>query len=211
MPDTSQMILVRHGETQANRRRHFAESDDIPLSEIGRGQAQELALRLAREFHPELLLSSPFLRARQTSEIIGRVLKLETGILAGIHEREFGCLRGQPYERMGEMMLADAGYDSARPWMWTPSGGESLEDVRTRCISVLEGVRMRCSGEILVVCHGAVIQAITAHMTGQWNESSVPPNCGFVVIEGALIPRNPPLNRREEKCAHRTPVGLQQR
>jgi broad specificity phosphatase PhoE len=36
--------------------------------------------------------------------------------------------------------------------------------------------------EIVVVCHGAVIQAVCAHVTGEWSQASVPPNCGIVTI-----------------------------
>lgn len=121
------IILVRHGETEANRRRHFAESDEIPLTETGRLQARQLALHLAREFRPAVLLSSCFLRARETSEIIANSLDLETEVIAGIHERDFGCLRGHPYERMAEKMSLDSRYDPFQAWMWKPEGGESQE------------------------------------------------------------------------------------
>lgn len=177
------IILVRHGETAANRLRRFAESNEIPLTETGRLQAQELATRLAAEFRPQLLLSSSYLRARETSEIIGATLALTPELLPGIHERDFGNLRGHVYERMGELMLADAMYDAARPWLWVPPEGESLEAVRMRAIAALESARGRDVQEILIVCHGAVIQAICAHLTGEWRESFVPPNCGYAVIE----------------------------
>ena len=67
------IILVRHGETEANLRQCFADSDETPLTDAGRLQSRELAFRLAREFCPEVLVSSHFLRARQTCEIISRV------------------------------------------------------------------------------------------------------------------------------------------
>jgi broad specificity phosphatase PhoE len=177
------VILIRHGETEANRLRRFAGSGDIPLSDVGRRQAAELASRLVREFHSDLLLSSHYLRARQTSEIIGRAINLESGILAGIHERNFGCLEGHPYERMGEVMLSDAAYDPRQPWTWRPEGGESLEQVRDRAFAALDTLRNRPAREILIVCHGAVIQSICAAVTGQWLDSYLPVNCGFVVAE----------------------------
>jgi broad specificity phosphatase PhoE len=43
------IILIRHGETEANRSRCFADSDDIPLTDTGRSQSHALALRLSRE------------------------------------------------------------------------------------------------------------------------------------------------------------------
>jgi broad specificity phosphatase PhoE len=70
------IILIRHGETEANRSRCFADSDDIPLTDTGRSQSHALALRLSREFRAQILISSPFRRAQETGEIIGRVLGL---------------------------------------------------------------------------------------------------------------------------------------
>jgi len=177
------LILVRHGETAANRARHFAEHDEIPLTQTGREQARELAALLARDFKPDVLLSSPYIRARETSEIIGAALSLEPEILPGTHERNFGSLKGHPYERMGELMLADALYDATQPWHWTPPDGESLEQVRHRTAAAIETLHSRGVDEVVLVCHGAVIQSICAHVTGEWRETFVPPNCGFVVIE----------------------------
>jgi broad specificity phosphatase PhoE len=179
------IILVRHGETEANRLRHFAESDDIPLSETGILQAEQLARRLATDFQPSRLFSSKFLRARQTGEIIATSLGLNVEILEGIHERNFGALRGHPYERLGEMMLQDASYDPGSSWLWTPAGGESLEDVRRRAVAALDDLRLRhADEEVVVVCHGAVIQTVSAHISGEWNEASVPANCGVLVLTG---------------------------
>lgn len=178
------IILVRHGETEANRRRHFAESDEIPLTETGRLQARQLALRLAREFRPAVLLSSCLLRARETSEIIARSLDLETEVIAGIHERDFGCLKGHPYERMADKMSLDSRYDPLQAWMWKPEGGESQEEVRLRVGAVLDSLRVTYADQqVVVVCHGAVIQALCAYTAGSWDRANVPPNCGIVVLE----------------------------
>src|SRR5580698_1099012 len=154
------IVLVRHGETEANLRRCFADSDDIPLTDAGRLQSRELAFRLSREFCPEVLVSSHFLRARETCEIIGRVLGLPIEAIPGIHERDFGSLKGQPYERLDE--APDC---------------ESLDAVRRRAMAAIEALRLRYPGrEIVIVTHGAVIQAVCG-------AASVPPNCGIVIID----------------------------
>jgi broad specificity phosphatase PhoE len=193
-PREGKIILVRHGETEANLRRCFADSDDIPLTEAGQSQAHEAALRLSREFRPQLLISSTFFRARQTSGIIGNVLSLATEAIPGIHERHFGCLKGHPYGRLEEMMALDRlKPNPVKPWLWSPAGGESLDAVRQRAIDAIDALRVRYHGqEIVVVSHGAVIQALCAHITGQWSEASVPPNCGIVTFvydaEGWQVP-----------------------
>jgi probable phosphoglycerate mutase/uncharacterized phosphatase len=177
------IILVRHGETEANVRGHFAESDEIPITDAGRLQAHTLALRLARDFQPAALISSAFLRARQTSEILGRTLGLATEVIEGIHERDFGSLRGHPYSRVAEVASADDLRDPDKARGWRPAGGESLEDVRLRAIAALEDLRIRYRGrQVVVVCHGAVIRSICSHITGEWGENYILPNCAAVVV-----------------------------
>lgn len=167
-PRQGRLILVRHGETEANQLRVFAASDDIPLTAVGRAQALELAHRLSRECRPDILVSSHFARALETSAIIGRIVGLSPESVPGLHERDFGELRGQPYARLAEF----------------PHAPEPLDNVRRRAIAAIESLRDRYPAqEIIVVCHGAVIQSICAHITGVWTEDSVPPNCGLVVIE----------------------------
>jgi broad specificity phosphatase PhoE len=191
---TCRIILVRHGETEANVRGHFAESDEIPLTEAGRLQAQRLALRLAHDFNPTALISSAFLRARQTGDILAHVLSLKAEVVAGIHERDFGSLRGHPYSRVAEVMSAEVVHDPNKIRMWRPEGGESLEDVRRRAIAALEDLRIRYAGrEILVVCHGAVIRSICSHITGDWADNYILPNCALVVLEHTEQGWQPPI------------------
>jgi broad specificity phosphatase PhoE len=186
----NRIILVRHGETEANRAGCFAASDEIPLNDTGRLQVRDTARRLAADYSPAHIFSSPLARARETSEILAHFLQLEIAILEGIHERDFGCLKGHPYRRMGELMNTDPSYDRDSPWIWKPTGGESLEDVRLRTIAVLEKVRrLHATCDVVVVCHGAVIQAVTAHLTRNWHDANIPGNGEFIVVEAeALTP-----------------------
>ena len=178
------LILVRHGESEANRDRCFSVSDDVPLTDRGREQAWDLARSINARFKPAHLLTSEFLRARQTAEIIGRELGLRVEPLPGIHERDFGCLKGCAYERMGELMAGDRNYDPQAEWLWAPDGGESREDVRKRVIPALEGLQVRFSEvEVIVVCHGAVMASVWAHLTGNWEAPNEPVNCGILVTE----------------------------
>lgn len=183
------LILVRHGESEANRDRCFSVSEDVPLTELGRRQARELALRIGERFTPSRLLSSEFLRARQTAEIVGLSLGLSVEVVEGIHERDFGCLRGFPYDRAGELTERDPAYDSAKEWLWAPEGGESCEDVRQRVMIALSGMPLRYPDEeVVIVCHGIVMVSVWAHLTGGWEAGGlkgvpVPSNCGIVVLE----------------------------
>ncbi|MCU1261186.1 MAG: Phosphoglycerate mutase [Bryobacterales bacterium] len=184
----ARIILVRHGETEANRLGCFAASEDIALTDTGREQAEELALKIQTQFRPHKVISSAFHRARQTAVIIARQLGLPVEVIPGIQERDFGCLRGEPYERMGGIMRKDNLYDPERRWLWAPEGGESLEEVRLRAIGALEKIQT-CypQEEVVVVSHGAVMESVVAHLANNWKTACVPPNCGMVLVESGSL------------------------
>jgi broad specificity phosphatase PhoE len=65
-PAATRIILVRHGQSVTNAGGRAADQVSNPLTELGRAQAREFAKRL--DCKPTLLVTSPFLRAQQTSE-----------------------------------------------------------------------------------------------------------------------------------------------
>lgn len=187
------LILVRHGESLANRGRIFAE-DHTPLSDLGRKQALEVAGHLMARFHPRGLVSSPLVRARQTAEIIGQTLGLAVEIVPGLEEADFGFLKGQSYEVYHRHILTDPTFDRHAIWRWAPQGGESTEQAGRRVLPVLERLAQRFpTQEILVVCHGMLMVAIWALLHGKWGEFDVPPNCAVLTIEHAGTRLRPPV------------------
>lgn len=169
------LIFVRHGETTANRDRHFGVSEDVQLTELGEQQAHELALRLTPRFRPQRLFSSKYARALRTSQILGQKLGLDVEVLHGIHERDFGYLKGLTYDHIPLIAYEDPS--------WRPEGGESRHELQQRVLAALHESIPRCTEEeILVVCHGAVIQSIWAHVTGRWKDAHMPANCGALIV-----------------------------
>jgi len=177
-------IMVRHGESEGNRERRFTISSEVGLTELGVEQAQQVAQRIGQLFKPQIVVSSPFKRARQTSEIIARELKLEIETVYDLHERDLGCLKGHSYDDLRALVVKDPSYDPAHGWSWKPEGGESYEDVRERVVSAVEQLLQRYPhDEIVIVSHGGVMLSVWAHITGQWHGAHLPPNCGIVLIE----------------------------
>lgn len=66
LPQTLRLRCYRHGESAANAGAATATPDGIPLTPLGQAQAAAIASTL--EWTPELIIVSPFLRARQTAE-----------------------------------------------------------------------------------------------------------------------------------------------
>jgi len=95
----SRLILVRHGESSGNRERIYATSPhDLPLTELGYRQAQQVAHRIAELFRPELVVTSAYHRASETARIIAGALGLPLQVEPNLHEREIGAHRGRPYD-----------------------------------------------------------------------------------------------------------------
>jgi broad specificity phosphatase PhoE len=186
-------IMVRHGESEGNRDRRFTITTETPLTDLGREQARKAGRRIARLFKPELIVSSPFARARQTSALINEHLALPIEIVHDLHERDLGCLKGQSYDALRELVRTDPGYDPADGWSWKPEGGESYEDVRRRVIVAIEDLRQRYARrEIVIVSHGGVMLSVWAHITGAWHGAHLPPNCGIVLVEHDEARLHPP-------------------
>ena len=174
------LLLIRHGESEGNRDRIFCRTPDVPLTEAGRSQARAAAEWIAARYAPVRLVSSPFARARQTADILARVLGLAVQVEPDLRERSYGELAGQPY---GAVRVS-ADYDPGVYWQWCPPGGESLTEVAARAGEVLDRVaRAAPEDDVVVVSHAAVMAALRCHVTGAWERGRVTPNAGIALVE----------------------------
>ena len=114
----SELVLVRHGETEWSRTRRHTGDTDLPLTEAGEAQARTVAPRLeGREF--ALVLSSPLQRARQTAELAGFGDRIELD--DDLRERLYGEYEGLTTK---EIRVERPGWDV---WSDDLPGGETLE------------------------------------------------------------------------------------
>lgn len=172
------LILVRHAQSEGNLAQVFSATPAVPLTDVGRQQARATAEWIAARHAPEQIVSSPFTRARQTSELMAEVLRVPVVVEEDLRERDYGALAGHPYASPRE------GYDPAAYWTWRPPGGETLVEVTARTGAVLDRIARATSGrEVVVVSHGAVMMALWFHVTGTWRTNGVVRNAGVVLAE----------------------------
>ncbi|MBL0728399.1 histidine phosphatase family protein [Piscinibacter sp. HJYY11] len=148
------IILVRHGETPLNVARTLQPAD-TPLSETGLRQAQAVAQRLAG-LQIAAILSSDLPRAMQTAQAIAAATGAPITFTPLLHERNFGDLRGQPYDSLpyNPLTMTDA-----------PPGGESVAAFEQRvaqAFAQMVALRGQVEGHLAVVTHGLVIRALLA-------------------------------------------------
>lgn len=146
------IYLIRHGETALNASRTLQPAD-TPLSARGLTQAAAIARRLV-DAGVVAIVSSDLPRAAQTATAIGAACGLPIRWEPLLHERNFGDLRGQPYDGLSfdPLTLVDA-----------PPGGESAATFRARVAEAFARIvawRASLDGNLAVVTHGLVIGAI---------------------------------------------------
>lgn len=158
--------FVRHGESQANLDRVFANRATFAadLTATGVAQAQALARALAGELVVHVY-TSPLPRARQTAEIVATALGVPCTTDDALREYDVGDFEGAPYggehgwrwERYERVETAwRAGdLDARHP------GGESLADVRDRFLPFLDRLAARReSGDVIAVGHGGLYRVV---------------------------------------------------
>lgn len=93
----TEFIIFRHGQTDWNRERRVMGKTDIPLNELGRSQAQMLAVALM-SLKIDAFYSSPLKRAKETADVVARVHAKPVEILDDLIEMDLGSLTGKTKE-----------------------------------------------------------------------------------------------------------------
>ena len=73
----TELLFIRHGETDWNRQQRFQGQIDVPLNATGQAQAQRLATRLAADRHDHFFVSD-LIRARQTAAPLAAAAPTDT-------------------------------------------------------------------------------------------------------------------------------------
>ncbi len=157
---TGRILLVRHGETAATRRRLVLGRSELPLNERGRAQAHRLADAMA-DAGLARLYASPTGRTMQTAAIVGARVGLETIV----DERLVETHKGRWELRRRDDVKAREGhvYDALRraPHRFRYPGGEALHEHQRRVRDALRDVA-RGPLPALLVCHAGTIRVALA-------------------------------------------------
>jgi probable phosphoglycerate mutase len=129
------ILLVRHGETEANRARLALGRADPRLTERGRAQAQALAARLA-DSGAARVLSSPLVRARETADAIAGALGLGVEEEPRLVEMDYGEWDVRSFSEFPPEDLVRWRTDAS----FAPPGGESLLSVGKRVAALCEQI-----------------------------------------------------------------------
>ena len=167
----TRIILVRHGQTEWNRIERFRGHADIPLNETGLTQAEVTGRRIAAEWRPMAVYSSPLLRAGKTAEAIAWHFDLPVQIHKGLTDIDYGQWQGlTPDEaRKGWPEVVEAWYNA--PHTAHIPGGETLAALRARAMrTVNELASLHEDQTIVLVSHTVINHIILLGVLGLGND-----------------------------------------
>jgi probable phosphoglycerate mutase len=146
----TELLLVRHGETDWNAEGKLQGHTDRPLNDYGRRQAQALADRLAGE-SIDAVYASDLSRARETAEILGAKLGLPVLVDPDLREKNWGNWEGLTSDERLHIEFE----------------GETSEAHRDRTLGAVQRIVERHpGGRIVVVTHGGSLRRIQAAVSG---------------------------------------------
>ena len=158
------LYFIRHGETDWNAEGRLQGQRDIPLNDLGRVQAEDVARKL-RDLAPNAedldYLCSPMTRARETMEIVRTAIGLHPTFYKvdeRLRELTFGTWEGMTWREVRKLDPARARAREAHKWAYVPPSGESYEMLMERVMPVFLSLRR----DTVVVSHGGVMRAALA-------------------------------------------------
>ncbi|MBV7698489.1 bifunctional RNase H/acid phosphatase [Streptomyces sp. TRM70350] len=167
-------VLLRHGETPLTPEKRFSGSggSDPSLSDVGREQAERVAVALARRGTIQAVVASPLARARETAGVVAARLGLEVGIDDGLRETDFGAWEGLTFAEVHERHP-----DDLSAWLTSPDaeptgGGESFAATATRIAATRDKLIAAHTGRtVLLVTHVTPIKTLVRLALGAPPES----------------------------------------
>ncbi len=140
---------------------------DVPLSEVGHGQARALVRALAGESFCAIY-SSDLTRVRQTAQPLAEQLKQPVVLDARLRERHYGVFQGLTYAEAKEKIPEGYARFRVKDPDYAFDTGESLTQFNERALAcVLDLVKTHPGQSILVFTHGGVLEMVYRHATGR--------------------------------------------
>ena len=188
------LYIVRHGQTHKNKQKVLQGRSDLPLNDEGRAQALEVGDKLNElGIKPEILYSSPLIRAVETAELIGKAasdgaksvenagaaertedaVKSEIRIDERLIEMDYGPYEGMDLTKPAPEVMAFFMDFAGTP---APDGMEQLSSVVARSGEFLEEIREEAmENDVVISTHAIAMKGLLEYLTpeskgGYWSK-----------------------------------------
>ena len=163
----SNLVLVRHGQSEWNEKNLFTGWKDPELTQKGAQEARSAGRELlGQEYVFDVMYTSALRRAQETGRIILEEMGLTDIVTVRdqrLNERDYGDLSGLNKDDARERWGEDQVHVWRRSYDTPPPGGESLKDTANRVLPYFEEVilpNLVAGKNILVAAHGNSLRAL---------------------------------------------------
>jgi len=185
MSVTTHVLLIRHGQYQANAEGRFGGHTDTPLSTRGRAEARRTARALASESFSAIVCSD-LARAIETASPLAKITGLELQTAEAFRERSVGVMEGLTFEEAAAQHPEQYAALLRRDFEHVLLGGESYRQTLDRASRKLdELVEQYQGGRIAIYTHTGTICILALHIMGALDAPELKPvwiasrNCGI--------------------------------
>ena len=162
----TEIILIRHGETEWNSQQRMQGHSNSDLSSVGQAQIQALGQRMKNVLF-DLIYSSDSLRAIQTAEAITQFSGHELKIDLRLREKNLGIFEGLTSEEARERHPEVFRLFKTAGSKYVIDEGESTQQLQNRALEIIYEIRIKHPEErVLLVTHGGFIRVVMKHSLG---------------------------------------------
>ena len=156
---STNILLVRHGETAWNRDKIFRGIHDIPLNDNGREQAK-LAAKTLISCKIDFAYTSPLSRAAETARIVLEPHNVEASIHEGLLDFDYGNWTGQKDEDVAKKWPKEHAAWGSRPDSLRIPGGDTLKEVFDRAFGCMEEIAEKHDNQTVVLFAHRVVNKL---------------------------------------------------
>ena len=152
----TKVYLVRHGQTEWNKKLTFRGRVDIPLNEAGHMEAQALSHAL-KDKNIEAIYTSPLKRSIETAQPVAKFFHLEIVPVQGLIDINYGDWEGLSFHEVKKRYG-----DQYKGWEKSPDlirfpNGETLDEAKERSFRAFKNiVKESPDKSILIIPHRVI-------------------------------------------------------
>ncbi|MEC9220622.1 MAG: histidine phosphatase family protein [SAR324 cluster bacterium] len=162
----TEIILIRHGETEWNSQKRMQGHSNSDLSLVGQAQIQALG-QWMKNVPFDLIYSSDSLRAKQTAEAITQFSGHELQFDQRLREKNLGVFEGLTSEEARERHPEVFRLFKTAGSKYVIDEGESTQQLQDRALEIVNEIRIKHPEErVLLVTHGGFIRVVMKHSLG---------------------------------------------
>lgn len=163
----TRLLLIRHGESEANNEGIFAGNKDVKLKERGIEQAKKTAEYIAENYEVDCVYASDLRRAYKTGEIIAVALGQKVIADKRLREIYAGEWEGKKFTELEKNFADDYTCWLTDIGNCVCSGGECVKELGERIFKVILEIAEKNNGKtVVIVTHATPIRALQCVLGG---------------------------------------------